>query len=400
MAQPAKLRAFPARFSMPLKSDLLFLFILNPEPPPQAFTAGGRLPPKLVNAATALILICLLSSKACVLIAGMVIELPQALPWLAKLAMMPPNMTACDVAAGPEVPIEPGGMMISDVPAAEVVALPPPDVPGVTDADVTVALDPGEAFEMVLRDVDKAEAEPDLLDKLELGSVPHIGRDSLALLAPRDPEDFELLETESLEPLEGGMQMSDTEDPRLAVDADPLGPPDGGETLEAEALRPLDGGVLFEAEPLRPLDGGGALEAALLDIVVRDVGLIIVDATEPSETDRLEPLGRDEEAPELVLCAVLEPSEGTDPTEVAELELELADPLRRDIALFVPEPLDTLLEERELSNPEDAAVMIEAETLCVLEGDKEPLSTDDEDRDEYELLEPLAPLELPEDEVN
>ncbi|MCJ1452942.1 hypothetical protein MMC28_003287 [Mycoblastus sanguinarius] len=53
IAQPASPSKSPARFLMPLKRSLLNL---SPEPPPQAFTLGGSVPPRFVKAATALML--------------------------------------------------------------------------------------------------------------------------------------------------------------------------------------------------------------------------------------------------------------------------------------------------------------------------------------------------------
>ena len=258
IAQPARPSTSPARFSMPLRSDRFFN--LNPELPPQASTFGGRLPPRLVKAATALILIWLLSFRACVLIAGIVMELPQALPCLAKLAITPPKMTAWDVAAGPEVPIEVAGITSPDVSAADVVALLPPDVPDVAEADVTVALEPGEAFELALREDDKAELEPVLLEAPVTGTTPHVGSVSepLALLTPLDSDEPEVPEepedAEPLDPLPGGTQTSVPDDAEEATDAELLEPPGGGgETLGNEALGP-EAPALSEADTEGPPD--------------------------------------------------------------------------------------------------------------------------------------------------
>ena len=261
IAQPARPSTSPARFSMPLRSDRFFN--LNPELPPQASTFGGRLPPKLVKAATALMLIWLLSFRACVLIAGIVMELPQALPCLAKLAITPPKMTAWDVAAGPEVPIEVAGMTSPDVSAADVVTLLPPDVAEVAEADVIVALEPGEAFELALREDDKAELEPVLLEAPVTGTTPHVGSVSepLALLTPLDPDEPEVPEepeepedADPLDPLPGGTQTSVPEDAEEAIDAELLEPPGGGgETLGPEALGP-EAPALSEGDTAGPPD--------------------------------------------------------------------------------------------------------------------------------------------------
>ena len=243
IAQPARPSTSPAKFSMPLRSERFFS--LNPELPPQASTFGGRLPPRFVKAATALMLIWLLSFKACVLIAGIVIELPQALPCLAKPAITPPRMTAWDVAAGPEVPIEVAGITSPDVSVADVVALLPPDVAGVAEADVTVALEPGEAFELTLREDDKAELEPVLLEVPMTGATPQVGSvpEPLVLLplpgpeGPEEPEEPE--DAEPLEPLAGGTQTSVPEVERDIADVELLEPPGcAREALGPEALGP------------------------------------------------------------------------------------------------------------------------------------------------------------------
>ena len=333
IAQPARPSTSPARFVIPLKSERFFN--LKPEPPPQASTAGGRLPPRFVKAATALILILLLSFRACVLIAGIVIELPQALPWLAKLAITPPNMNAWDVAAGPEVPIEVAGMRSPDVSAADVVALLPPDFADVAEADVTVALEPGEAFELALREDKEADLEPVLLEAPVTGATPHVGSvpEPLALLMPLDPEEPEEPEepedAEPLDPLAGGTQTSVPEDAEEAVGADLLEPPRGAEEAfgpealgaEApalpEAAEEPPGAV--DADPLRVLGGGEAFMPEPLGVVDKDPGLTAVDDPEGALVPcPLEPLeeAREPLSPEMLAAPELPETEF--PIEVRE----------------------------------------------------------------------------------
>ena len=333
IAQPARPSTSPARFSMPLKSERFFN--LKPEPPPQASTFGGRLPPRFVKAATALILILLLSFRAWVLIAGIVIELPQALPWLAKLAITPPNMNAWDVAAGPEVPIEVAGMRSPDVSAADVVALLPPDLADVAEADVTEALEPGEAFELALREDKEADLEPVLLEAPVTGGTPHVGRpEPLALLMPPDPEEPEEPEepedAEPLDPLAGGTQTSVPEDAEEAVGADLLEPPGGAE----EALGPEALGAeapalpeaaeeprrAVDADPLGVLAGGGeAFTPEPLAVVDKDPGPTAVDDPEGALVPcPLEPLEESREPLPPELLAEPELPETEFPIEVRE----------------------------------------------------------------------------------
>ncbi len=427
IAQPARPRTSPARFSMPLKSDRFFN--LNPEPPPQASTAGGRLPPRFVKAATALMLIWLLSLRACVLMAGIVIELPQALPWLAKLAITPPNMNAWDVAAGPEVPIEVAGITSPDVSAADVVALLPPDVADVAEADVTVALEPGEAFELALRE-DK-EAEPVLLEAPVTGATPHVGSvpEPLALLTPLDPEEPEEPEepedAEPLDPLAGGTQTSVPEDAEEAVDAEPPGGAEGAlgpETLGPEALGPeaLGPGALgpealgpeapalseaadteeppgaVDADPLGVLGGGGeAFVPEPLAVVDRDPRLTAVDGPEGALVpEPLTPLEEAEEPLPPEMLAVPELPETELPIEVRELEPLGA--LDRDVAVVKPEPLKPPEDETEIPDAEDAGKMAEAEPLEPLSEDEEPPAADG--ADERLEPEPLETLKLPDND--
>ena len=399
---------------MPLRSDRFFN--LNPELPPQASTFGGRLPPRFVKAATALMLIWLLSSRACVLIAGIVIELPQALPCLAKLAITPPKMTAWDVAAGPEVPIEVAGITSPDVSAADVVALLPPDVADVAEADVTVTLEPGEAFELAPREDDKAELEPVLLEAPMTGATPQVGSvpEPLVLLTPLDPEEpkepeepEEPEDAEPLEPLAGGTQTSVPEDAEEAIDADLLEPPGGaGEALGPEALgaeapalseaadteEPPDA---VDADPLPLLGGGGEVfTPEPLAVVDRDPGLTAAD--DPEEAVVPVPLRPLEEAEETLppgLLAVPELPETELPIDVRELEPLGA--LGGDVAVLESVPLKPL-EESEIPDAEDAGKVAEVEPLKPLSEDEEPPNTDD--GDEMLELEPLEPLKLPDDE--
>lgn len=412
IAQPARPSTSPAKFSMPLRSDLFFS--LSPELPPQASTFGGRLPPRFVKAATALMLIWLLSFRACVLIAGIVIELPQALPCLAKLAITPPKMTAWDVAAGPEVPIEVAGITSPDVSAADVVALLPPDVADVAEADVTVALEPGEAFELALREDDKAELEPVLLEAPMTGATPQVGREPgplalLMLLDPEEPEEPEDPEdAESLDPLAGGMQTSVPEDTEEAVDDDPLDPPRGaGEALGPEALGAEAPALLevpdtegapdaVDADPLALLGGGGeAFTPEPLAVVDRDPGLTAVDGPEGALVpDPLEPLEEAEETLPPELLAVPEPPETELPVDVRESEPLGA--LGRDVALVKSVPLEPLEEESEIP---DADKLAEPEPLKLLSEDEKPPGTDNADeRLESEPLEALEELKLPDDD--
>ena len=196
-------------------------------------------------------------------------ELPQALPCLAKLAITPPKMTACDVAAGPEVAIEVAGITSPDVSAADVVALLPPDVADVAEADVTVALEPGEAFELALREDDKAGLETVLLEAPVTGTTPHVGSVSepLARLTPLDPDEPEVPEepeepddADPLDSLPGGTQTSVPEDAEEAIDAELLEPPGGaGETLGPEALGPE--ALVPEAPALSEADTEGPPDA-------------------------------------------------------------------------------------------------------------------------------------------
>ena len=418
IAQPARPSTSPARFSMPLNSERFFN--LNPEPPPQASTFGGRSPPRFVKAATALILIWLLSFRACVLIAGMVIEPPQALPWLAKLAITPPNMNAWDVAAGPEVPIEVAGMRSPDVSAADVVALLPPDVADVAEADVTVALEPGEAFELALREDKEDDLEPVLLEAPMTGATPHVGSvpEPLALLMPLDPEDPDKPEepeepeepddAEPLDPLAGGTQTSVPEDAEEAVDADLLRPPgDAEEALGPEALGPEapalseaadteDAPGAVDADPLGVLRGGGeAFVTEPLAVLDRDPGLTAVDDPEGAIVpDPLKPL---EEAGEPLPPEILAVPELPETELLIDVrELEPLGALGRDVAVVKAEPLKPLEEESEIPDAEGADKVAEAEPLKPLSEDEEPPDMDGAD----ERLEPelLETLKLPDDD--
>ena len=411
MAQPARPSTSPARFSMPLRSDRFFN--RNPELPPQASTFGGRLPPRFVKAATALMLIWLLSFRACVLIAGIVIELPQALPCLAKLAITPPKMTAWDVAAGPEVPIEVAGITSPDVSAADVVALLPPDVADVAEADVTVALEPGEAFELALREDDKAELEPVLLEAPVTGTTPHVGSvpEPLALLTPVDPDEpdepEEPEDADPLDPLPGGTQTSVAEE---AMDAELLEPPGGaGETLGPEALGP-EAPALSEADtegppaavdanPLALLGGGGELfTPEPLAVEDREAELIAVDGPERAVVPL--PLKTLEEAEETLppeLLTIPELPETELPIDVRELEPLGA--LSRDVAVAESVPLEPLEEESEIPGAEEADKGAETEPLKLLREDEEPPDTDNADRRlEPKPLEALEALTLPDDD--
>ena len=357
-------------------------------------------------------LIWLLSFRACVLIAGIVIELPQALPCLAKLAITPPKMTAWDVAAGPEVPIEVAGITSPDVSVADVVALLPPDVADVAEAAVTVALEPGEAFELALREDDKAELEPVLLEAPMTGATPQVGSvpEPLVLLTPLDPEEPEEPEepedAEPLEPLAGGTQTSVPEDAEEAIDADLLEPPGGaGEALGPEALgaeapalseaadteEPPDA---VDADPLPLLGRGGeVLTPEPLAVVDRDPGLTAAD--DPEEAVVPVPLRPLEEAEETLppgLLAVPELPETELPIDVRELEPLGA--LGRDVAVLESVLLKPL-EESEIPDVEDADKVAEVKLLKPLSEDEEPPNTDD--GDEMLELDPLEPLKLPDD---
>ena len=132
------------------------------------------------------------------------------------------------------------------------------------EADVTVALEPGEAFELTLREDDKAELEPVLLEAPMTGATPQVGSvlEPLALLTPLDPEAPEDPEepedAEPLDPLAAGTQTSVPEDEREAADAELLEPPGGArEALGPEALGP-GAPALSEAgteEPPDTVDG-------------------------------------------------------------------------------------------------------------------------------------------------
>ena len=91
-AHSASPSASPTRFLIPPKRSLLNL---RP-PPPQALTFGGIVPPRFLTRSTALSLKSSFSFKACVLMAGIVIERPQALPWEAQLAARMPSSTASE----------------------------------------------------------------------------------------------------------------------------------------------------------------------------------------------------------------------------------------------------------------------------------------------------------------
>ena len=269
-----------------------------------------------------------------------------------------------------------------------------------------MALEPGEAFELALREDDKADLEPVLLEAPMIGATPQVGSEPeplalLTLLDPEEPEEPE--DPEDAETLAGGMQTSVPEDTEEAVDDDPLDPPGGaGEALGAEAPALLEvpetegAPEAVDADPLALLGGGGeAFMPEPLAVVDRDPGLTAVDGPEGAlGPDSLEPLEEAEGTLPPELLAVPEPPETELPLDVRELGP--LSTLGRDVAVVNAELLKPLDEETEIPDAEDADKVAEAEPPKLLSEDEEPPDMDD--ADERLEPEPLEALKLPVDD--